>query len=292
LALVTGGAAGLGAETARVLASSGAHVVLAVRDLSKGERKAEEIRQNTPGVVVETLVLDLGSLASVRDAAEAFLNGHHRLDLLINNAGVMATPFERTVDGFELQFGTNHLGHFLLTNLLVPALLAGAPSRVVNLTSSGHHMGAPDLDDPNYERREYEKWNAYGQSKSANILFTIELERRLGRHGVHAYAVHPGMILTDLFRYLDTPDVDRLLRLAEKSASKTGAEATNTVESGAATTVFAATAPQLEGCGGTFLSDCAINDTAAAWATDPEAARRLWQLSEKLVGQSFPEPSE
>jgi NAD(P)-dependent dehydrogenase (short-subunit alcohol dehydrogenase family) len=292
IALVTGGGGGLGAETARALASAGALVVIAVRNLDQRERAAQELTRSVPAATVETLQLDLASLASVRAAAQEFLHRHGRLHLLINNAGVMATPFGRTVDGFELQFGTNHLGHFLLTNLLVPALVAGAPSRVVTVTSTGHHAGAPDFADPNYEKRDYEPWNAYGQSKSANILFTIELERRLARRGVHAYAVHPGVILTDLFRHLGPAATENVVVQAEKAAQRSGTAATKTVESGAATSVFAATSPGLEQRGGTYLIDCAVSDTAAPWATDPDAARRMWELSEKLVGQEFPTGSD
>ena len=289
LALVTGGGAGLGAETAGALAAAGAGIVLGVRNVAKGEDAAENIRRRAPGASVEVLELDLASLASVRGAAKQFLDRHDRLNLLINNAGVMATPFERTADGFELQLGTNHLGHFLLTNLVVPALLAGAPSRVVNVTSTGHHIGKPDFDDLNFERRDYEAWYAYGQSKSLNILFTIELERRLGRRGVHAYAAHPGAILTDLFRYMTPEAMEQYVARAEQTAKETGQPATKTVESGAATAVFAATSPGLEQQGGSYLIDCAVNDTAAPWATDPDDARRLWELSEEMVGQQFPE---
>ena len=286
-ALVTGGGSGLGKETVRALASAGARVVIAARKLDQAERAHDEIVRDLPGSHVETLSLDLGSLGSVRASTKEFLERHDRLHILVNNAGVMATPFERTADGFELQFGTNHLGHFLLTNLLVPALLDAAPARVVNVASNGHFVAAPDLDDPNYEHREYEPWAAYGQSKSANILFTVELERLLGRRGVHVYAVHPGLITTELFRHLDKSDAERIFGRGEQmSGATSGAPATKTVEGGAATAVFAATSPAVDSQGGSYLADCAASE-AAAWATDPDAARRLWEVSEQLVGEQF-----
>jgi NAD(P)-dependent dehydrogenase (short-subunit alcohol dehydrogenase family) len=284
LALVTGGGAGLGAETGRALARAGAAIVLGGRDPTRGERARDLIRTAVPTAAVEILHLDLASLSSVRAAASEFLRRHEQLQLLVNNAGVMAIPFERSVDGFELQFATNHLGHFLLTNLLVPALVAGAPSRIVNVTSSAHLIGEPDLDDPNYEHREYEKWRAYGESKSANILFTVELERRLGGRGVHAFAVHPGLIFTDLYRYLPP---DELEAAARRGVERTGTPAKGT-ESGAATSVYAATAPELDAHGGAYLADCNVSDAAAAWAIDPVGALKLWQISERLVGETFP----
>ena len=189
-------------ETARALAAAGAHVVLAARNAERTEAAARSIRERVPGAVLEVGSLDLTSLDNVRAFATWYLDRHDELQLLINNAGVMYTPFEHTADGFEMQFGTNHIGHFLLTCLLVPALLAGAPSRVVNL-SSGGHMGSDIVwDDPNFERRDYDKFAAYGQSKTANILFSVELDRRLADRGVHSYAVHPGMIATELGRYM------------------------------------------------------------------------------------------
>jgi len=179
VAIVTGASTGLGLETARALASAGAHVVLAGRDAARLDAAATTVRDDVPDAELETGVLDLTSLDSVRGFAEWFGATHNRLHLLINNAGVMYTPFERTAEGFEMQFGTNHVGHFLLTCLLVPQLLADPPSRVVNLSSGGHRGSDIVWDDPNYERREYDKFSAYGQSKTANILFSVELERRL-----------------------------------------------------------------------------------------------------------------
>jgi NAD(P)-dependent dehydrogenase (short-subunit alcohol dehydrogenase family) len=267
VAVVTGASSGIGAETARALAAAGATVVAATRDAG----------------------LDLASLAAVEAFARSVVDAHDRIGLLINNAGVMAAPFGRTADGFEQQFGINHLGHFLLTALLAPALVAGAPARVVNLSSGGHRMSDIGWDDPNYETRPYDKWQAYGQSKTANILFTVGLERRLGPVGVHSYAVHPGMIATNLGRHLDRSDYQALKDRAKRSPGG-GLPGYKSIPAGAATTVYAATAPELEGRGGSYLADCAVTDDHAPWALDPASADRLWALSERLVSHPFPLP--
>ena len=286
IAVVTGASTGLGLETARALASTGAQVVLAGRDASRIEAAANTILEREPDAMLEQGVVDLTSLASVRAFAEWYGSSHDRLHLLINNAGVMYTPFEHTAEGFEMQFGTNHVGHFLLTCLLVPSLLADPPSRVVNL-SSGGHMGSDIVwDDVNFERREYDKFAAYGQSKTANILFSLELDRRLGGRGVHAYAVHPGMIATELGRYMTKDDFQALIDRA-KSAPSGGLPPYKTIEQGAATSVWAATAPELDDQGGTYLADAEVTDQHAPWARDPDSAARLWTLSEELVGQKF-----
>jgi NAD(P)-dependent dehydrogenase (short-subunit alcohol dehydrogenase family) len=287
VAIVTGASTGIGEETARALAAAGARVVLAARDAKKTNAAADAIRAAVPGAELEVGWLDLTSLDSVRAFAGGFLAEHDQLHLLVNNAGVMYTPFGRTAEGFELQFGTNHVGHFLLTCLLVPALVAGAPARVVNL-SSGGHMGSDIVwDDPNFERRDYDKFAAYGQSKTANILFSVELDRRLADRGVHAYAVHPGMISTELGRYMTKEDMTALMERASRGPSG-GMPPRKTIEQGAATSVWAATAPQLESEGGTYLADCQVSDQHATWARDPESAERLWALSEELVGEQFP----
>ena len=200
--VVTGATSGLGKETARALASAGARVVLCGRDDAKGLAVVDEI-----GGTTSYQHVDLADLDGIRTAADELLARIERLDVLVNNAGVMACPLARTADGFEMQFGTNHLGHFLFTARLFPLLVESAPSRIVNLSSHGHLIAGVDLDDPNYEHRPYDKWEAYGQAKSANVLFTRELDRRFGDHGVHAYAVHPGMILTELGRHLDKADI-------------------------------------------------------------------------------------
>jgi NAD(P)-dependent dehydrogenase (short-subunit alcohol dehydrogenase family) len=299
--LVTGASGGLGLETARTLATAGADVVIAARDAAKTEAALRTLREQVPGARCGATELDLASLASVRACARRLLDAWDRLDLLINNAGVMATPLGRTADGFELQLGTNHLGHFVLTGLLAPLLLAATPARIVNLTSGGHMISDVHWHDPNFTSHDYEKWTAYGQSKTANILFTVELERRLGDRGVHAWAVHPGMIPTDLGRHLTSEDLAALQAMAKRGraerqegdagggrASGSGLPAYKTIPQGAATTVWAATAPELEGRGGGYLEDCTISSKHAAWALDPDAARRLWTMSEELVGERFP----
>jgi NAD(P)-dependent dehydrogenase (short-subunit alcohol dehydrogenase family) len=287
LTLVTGASTGLGLETARALASAGAHVVLAGRDQARIDAAVATVREQVPHAELEAGSLDLASLDSVRAFAQWYSDTHDRLHLLINNAGVMYTPFERTAEGFEMQFGTNHVGHFLLTNLLVPMLLANPPSRVVNLSSGGHRGSDIVWDDPNFDRREYDKMSAYGQSKTANILFSVELDRRLADRGVHAYAVHPGMIATELGRSMTRDDFARMEEMA-KHAPSGGLPPRKTVEQGAATSVWAATAPELDGRGGTYLADCEVTDEHAPWARDPESAARLWTLTEDLIGQQFP----
>ena len=289
-ALVTGGSSGLGAETARALASKGARVVLTARDVAKGEAVAQGIRKSTGNDAVEVAALELDSLASIRAFAERFLARHDALQILVNNAGVMACPFGKTVDGFEQQFGTNHLGHFLMTGLIAPALLRGAPSRIVSVSSRGHQNSPVVFDDIHFERRPYDKWLAYGQAKTANILFAVELERRLGARGVHANALHPGVILTELSRHMHREDYEHL----RKRAAPSGGLKMKSVAAGAATSVYAATAPELEGRGGLYLEDCRVaqvNDDASAtggvrsYALDAEAAKRLWAISEAAVGQ-------
>jgi NAD(P)-dependent dehydrogenase (short-subunit alcohol dehydrogenase family) len=291
-ALVTGASGGLGAETARALASKGARVVMTARNLAKGEDVAHGIRESTGNPEIEVEELELGSLASIRAFAERFNARHDALQILVNNAGVMACPFAKTADGFEMQFGTNHLGHFLMTGLIAPALLRGAPARVVSVSSRGHQMSPVVFEDIHFERRPYDKWSSYGQSKTANILFAVELERRLGGRGVHANALHPGVIGTDLSRHMEAEDFELISKRAPS-----GKLQLKSVEAGAATSVFAATAPELEGRGGLYLEDCgiaAVDDSEDAtrgvrsYAVDPEAARRLWAVSEEMIGASFP----
>jgi len=287
-AVVTGASSGLGRETARALASRGASVVLAVRDAGgKGEAAAGALREQVPDASFDVVELDLASLDRVREAAKAVLADHERIDLLVNNAGVMATPLGRTAEGHELQFGTNHLGHFLFTNLLLPAVTASAPARIVNLTSAGHQSSDIVWDDVDYERRPYDKWEAYGQAKTANILFTVELDRRLAARGVHAYAVHPGMIVTELGRHLNRDDIKGMGERAK--ARGTTLPAYKTAEQGAATTVWCATAPELADVGGVYCEDCHVSDNHAPWVLDGASASRLWDLSQRLVGEEFPE---
>ena len=283
--LVTGGSGGLGAESARALAGAGATVVLAGRDLAKTRGVAEQILDARPGAEVEVLPLSLDSLASVRACADAYLARYEGLDVLLENAAVMACPLRRSAEGYDLQFATNHLGHFLLAELLLPALRQAAPSRVVVVGSGAHWFAPVQFDDIRFERSDYHPWVAYGQAKSANALFALEFERRHGRDGVHAYSLHPGAIHTELGRHLtqDTnvpvPD-DRMKTLTQ----------------GASTQVYLASAPEreLEGFGGRYFEDCAPAEPreervdamalgCAPWARDPELAAQLWELSERAV---------
>jgi NAD(P)-dependent dehydrogenase (short-subunit alcohol dehydrogenase family) len=292
-AIVTGASSGLGEETARALASRGAAVTLAVRDVAKGETVAARIRAATGNAAVDVGQVELSVPDSVRAFARGWLGRHDRLDLLINNAGVMACPLMRTAEGWEMQFATNHLGHFLLTCLLAPALRAGAPARVVNLSSAGHRFSDVDFDDPHFERRPYDKWASYGQSKTANVLFSVELNRRLSPHGVTANAVHPGGIRTELGRHLTPQDIEALLA----RAGAPGGITFKSVEAGAATSVWAATSPELEGRGGLYLEDCHVGEPREGalgvggylpYARDPDRAARLWALSERTLGETFP----
>lgn len=280
-AIVTGASGGLGAETARALASQGCAVTLAARDVDKAATVVDSIRCNHPGAAVEIGELELARSDSVRRFVQRWTADHEALQILILNAGVMACPLTRTVEGFELHFATNHLGHFQLTRDLIGVLQAGAPARVISVSSGAHVLSPVVFDDIHYERREYDPWTAYAQSKTANVLFAIELERRYRDIGIRAFAVHPGMIATDLGRHL-TPE-----SIAEIMSRASGAgEPLKTVAQGAATAVWAATAPELEERGALYLADCTIvpptedgSPGHAAHAVDPEAARRLWAIS-------------
>lgn len=298
LALITGGASGLGLETARAMAAKGAQIVIAARDMEKGEAAMTAIHAFVPDAQIEVMELDLADLDSVRAFTTLFLQEHPQLDLLINNAGVMACEQGQTKDGFEMQFGTNHLGHFLLTNRLRPALEAaekkGQKPRVVTLSSRAHHRAPADLDDPNYERAAYDKWEAYGRSKSANALFALELDRRVQNAGIRSYSVHPGGIMTNLGRHLTEDDIAMLMARFSQSDDQPGFK---TIPQGAATSCYAATAPELADVGGMYLEDCGqtfVNDDLdgdkagkRSWIMDAEAAAKLWTLSEELVDERF-----
>ena len=237
LALITGASAGLGIETCRTLAAAGAEVVMIARDSGKLEAARDQVAQAVPGASLQTQIVDLADLDSVRSGAAELLSRFDRIDLLINNAGVMACPLMRTAQGFEMQFGTNHVGHFLFTCLLAPALVAAGDCRVINLSSGGHKFANTNFDDPSYETREYEKWQAYGESKTANALFSVGLDKRLAGQGVRSFAVHPGVIMTELSRHMTEDD---FLSLSERSPA--GEELVfKTLEQGAATSVWAAT---------------------------------------------------
>jgi NAD(P)-dependent dehydrogenase (short-subunit alcohol dehydrogenase family) len=298
VAVVTGASVGLGLETARALAASGAHVLLANRDPVASKVAVDDIRTTTRGARLDVVELDLSSLAAVRRAAAAVADVVDRVDVLVNNAGVMATPFGRTADGHELQFGTNHLGHFLFSILLLPALLASGRARVVNVSSHGHRSSDVVWDDPDYERRPYDKWQAYGQSKTANILHALELDTRFGSRGVHAFAVHPGLVATRLGRHLTRDDLRELMeRVRQSQEAATGAPAERPQPRdpsfGAATQVWCAVSEDLEGHGGAYCEDLHVSlpmgqappgEGYAPYARDPASAARLWELSERLVG--------
>ncbi|BBY58599.1 SDR family NAD(P)-dependent oxidoreductase [Mycolicibacterium sarraceniae] len=268
--VITGASTGLGLETARALQSAGATIVAAVRDVDKTRAALD----------CETVALELGDLRSARAAADAIAARHHRIDVLINNAGVMATPLGRTAQGYETQLGTNHLGHFALTTGLAETF--GDGTRIVNLSSRGHQLSGIRWEDPNFDdESSYDKWLAYGQSKTANVLFTVEAERRWGPRGVHSFAVHPGVVYTDLARHMTRDDFSAGGTLANLAVTD--------VAHGAATTVWAATSPELDGLGGRYLEDCRIAAPFAegaeggyqAWAVDPEQAARLWEWSQR-----------
>lgn len=284
-AVVTGSTTGLGLETARTLASAGAHVVVCGRTDEKCQAAIDTIRESVPDASLEAQTFDLSDLATVRAAADAIAARHDRIGLLINNAGVMFTPAGTTADGFETQFGTNHLGHFVFTNRLLPAIKAAAPSRIVNLSSAGHFTSDVVWDDPNFESTEYDKFVAYGQSKTSNILFSVELDRRHGADGVRTNAVHPGMIMTELARHMEADDFGELQKRAAERPGP-GLPEFKTVEQGAATSVWVAVSPEMEGVGGRYCEDASVS-TPADYAVDADAAARLWAMSEEFVGESF-----
>jgi NAD(P)-dependent dehydrogenase (short-subunit alcohol dehydrogenase family) len=297
--LVTGVSAGLGVETARALAAHGAHVIGAARDLKKAEaamEKAWVAAKNGGGV--ELLALDLASLASVRAAADKLVKAGKPLDLVINNAGVMACPLMRTADGFEMQFGTNHLGHFVFTNRIASLLRAGA--RVVELSSSGHRFANVDLDDPNFVHTPYDPWIAYGRSKTANALFAVAFDQRHRGRGVRATAVHPGGIQTELARHLSEADLAALVQRISADLSAKGKPPFRfkTVPQGAATSVWAGVVAAADEVGGRYCEDCRVSEVTEAeidmmsggvrpYALDPLRAEALWAKSEELVGERF-----
>jgi NAD(P)-dependent dehydrogenase (short-subunit alcohol dehydrogenase family) len=286
-AIVTGGGSGIGVETVRVLAAAGARVIVGARDV----RKAEQVFRARN---VEVWPLDLIDLASIDRFSRKFIDSGQPLDMLINNAGVMATPLTRDGRAYEMQFATNHLGHFQLTLRLWDALRRVGSARVVSLSSVGHRRGPVDLDDPNFERRPYDKWAAYGQSKSANSLFAVELDR-LGREsGIRAFAVHPGGILTDLVRHMTDDELAAYGITRVGGALQTPETGYKTLEQGAATSVWCAVSPTLNGRGGVYCEDCDIADEVPGdskllhgvrpWAIDKAIASALWDLSERLTG--------
>lgn len=288
-ALVTGATGGLGIETARALASVGASVTIGGRDPQKIESALATLREQVPGASFDAIEVDLASLASIASSTKAFVDTGRTIDLLINNAGVMMCPEGKTADGFETQFGTNHLGHFAFTAGLMPALAPGA--RVVTLSSGAHLRGTCDLEDLNWESRDYDPNLAYAQSKTANIWFASELQRRFGDR-LLSLSVHPGVIQTDLARHLPPAVVEGMREGFEKAGV-----AVKNVPQGAATSVWAATAAELSEHGGAYLLDCHVAPPISeevprqgfeTWAYDEANAKALWSKSEALTGVSFP----
>jgi NAD(P)-dependent dehydrogenase (short-subunit alcohol dehydrogenase family) len=297
--LVTGVSAGLGVETARALAAHGAEVVGAARDLGKAERATKEVRAHAAkGGSFKLVELDLASLHSVRACADALVADGRRFDAVIANAGVMRTPFGHTADGFETQFGTNHLGHFVLVNRIAALIAPGG--RVVNVASSGHRYSDVDLDDPNFERAPYNPMIAYGRSKTANILFAAEFDRRHKARGVRATAIHPGGIKTELGRHMAPDELDKLIAQinAQQAADGQPPFQWKTIPQGAATSVWAAFVAPAEDVGGHYCENCQVSEMTDGlispvspgvrpYALDPEHAKALWAKSEEMVGERF-----
>src|ERR1700693_343597 len=300
--LVTGVSAGIGVETARALAAHGAQVTGAARDLQKAEAATAQVRKDAGanGGSFELVALDLASLRSVRACADELLARAEAFDVVIANAGVMATPFGHTVDGFETQFGTNHLGHFVLVNRIAKLLRAGG--RLVNVASSGHRFSNVKLDDPNFERTPYDPFLAYGRSKTANVLFAVAFDQRYRGRDIRAAAVHPGVIQTALGRHMDPAMVKGMMAQLEKQLAAEGKSSFpwKTIPQGAATSIWAAVVAPAEEIGGKYCENChvgqvvqedvAISPThegVRAYARDPNAAEALWKKSKEMVGESF-----
>jgi NAD(P)-dependent dehydrogenase (short-subunit alcohol dehydrogenase family) len=294
--LVTGVSAGLGVETARALVAHGADVVGAARDLTKAKTATAGVRADASGGGLELVELDLASLDSVRVCANVLVDNGKPFDLVIANAGVMACPYGKTANGFETQFGTNHLGHFVLVNRIASLMKPG--SRLVNLSSAGHRYSDVDLDDPNFERTPYDPWAAYGRSKTANILFAVEFDRRNKGNGIRATAVHPGGIQTELSRHIGEDGLKQLIERV-KAATRAAGEPDfkfKTIPQGAATSVWAGAVAAADDVGGRYCEDChvaGIEPDAAKragvkpYALDPETAKTLWAKSEEMVGERF-----
>ena len=300
--LVTGVSAGLGVETARALVARGADVVGAARDLEKAKRATTEVNAAAAktGGSFEVVELDLANFKSVRAAADKLVADGRLFDVIIANAGVMATPFGKTADGFETQFGTNHLGHFVFVNRIAKLIKEGGG--VVNLSSSGHRFSNVDLNDPNFETTPYEPFVAYGRSKTANILFAVAFDQRHRERGVRTVAVHPGGIQTELARHMGQGQLEQMVKQINEQAAAEGKGPFQfkTVPQGAATSVWAALVAAAEEVGGRYCENCHVSDVLAddatlgrldegvrRYALDPENAKALWQKSEELVGESF-----
>jgi NAD(P)-dependent dehydrogenase (short-subunit alcohol dehydrogenase family) len=300
--LVTGVSAGLGVETARSLAAHGANVVGTARDLAKAEAATAQIRKDATGRggSFELVELDLANLASVRNCADQLLRKGEPFDVIIANAGVMATPFSSTTDRFEMQFGTNHLGHFVLVNRVAPLIRRGG--RLINLSSAGHRFSNVDLDDPNFENTLYDPFVAYGRSKTANILFAVAFDQRHSERGVRAAAVHPGVIETELGRHVDRSRIENMIKQINDQlvAEGKGRFEWKTIPQGAATSVWAGVVAPAGEIGGRYCENCHVAETVPDEATissvgegvreyalDPQRAEDLWKKSEEMVGESF-----
>ena len=300
--LVTGVSAGLGIETARALAAHGAHVVGAARNLAKAESATAQVRVDAEhgGGTFELIGLDLADLASVRACADQLNASGLPFDLVIANAGVMATPFGHTKDGFETQFGTNHLGHFVLINRIAGLMRDGA--RLVNVSSAGHRFADVDLEDPNFEQTPYDPFVAYGRSKTANILFAVAFDARHRARGVRATAVHPGGIMTELVRHMQDGAIEAMLAGINEQAAAEGKPPFQfkTIPQGAATSVWAGVVAEAEAVGGQYCEDChvskvvpndqpisLVSEGVRAYALDPAHAEALWAKSEEMVGERF-----
>src|SRR6266849_5851191 len=300
--LVTGVSAGIGVETARALAAHGAQVVGAARDLTKAEAATAKVREDAAanGGSFDLVELDLAKLKSVRACADRLLVKGEGFDVVLANAGVMATPFGHTVDGFETQFGTNHLGHFVFVNRIASLIRTGG--RLINLASSGHRFANVDLEDPNFERTPYDPFVAYGRSKTANILFAVGFDQRHRERGVRAAAVHPGGIHTELARHMDPSHlqamVDQITKQLEEEGK--GPFQFKTIPQGAATSVWAGVVASADEIGGRYCENChvgnivaddvnisAISEGVRGYALAPDNAEALWKKSEELLGESF-----
>jgi NAD(P)-dependent dehydrogenase (short-subunit alcohol dehydrogenase family) len=300
--LVTGVSAGLGVETARSLAAHGAQVVGAARDSNKAQSATEQVRNDAAahGGSFDLVELDLANLKSVRACADRLLAKGEAFDVVIANAGVMATPFGHTADGFETQFGTNHLGHFVLVNRIASLIRNGG--RLINLSSAGHRYSNVDLDDPNFERTPYEPFVAYGRSKTANILFAVAFDKRHRDRGVRAAAVHPGGIRTELGRYAEPGRIEKVIEEINRqlAAQGKGPFQWKSIPQGAATSVWASVVAPAEAIGSQYCENChvgrivpedapitAVSEGVRGYALDPHSAEALWKKSEELVGESF-----
>jgi NAD(P)-dependent dehydrogenase (short-subunit alcohol dehydrogenase family) len=302
--LVTGVSAGLGVETARSLAAHGALVVGAARDLAKAQTATAPVRKDAAdGASFELIELDLANLKSVRQCADALLQRGQGFDVVIANAGVMATPFGHTADGFETQFGTNHLGHFVFVNRIAPLMKTG--SRFVALASSGHRFSNVDLDDPNFTKTPYDPFVAYGRSKTANILFAVGFDQRHRKNGIRAAAVHPGGIHTELGRHMGEDNVAAMLAGINQQLAKEGKPPFQwkSIPQGAATSVWTGVVASADAIGSRYCENCHVGNIVAddvvispisegvrAYALDPANAEKLWRRSEELVGETFKAP--